>query len=334
MESPDVVVAGAGLIGLSCALGLRSAGLRVVVLERGQAAREASWAAAGMLAANDPAHPDGMQLLATRSIELYDGFLGSIAAAGGGQVAYETKWTLEQENGADEDATLAGLARRDFRRHAEKSLDPRKLTAALRQAVLASGVELREDVAVQSAVERRGGVEVQTKDGTLHGGNFLDCTGAWSRVPVKPAKGHMLRVQAPGLFHVEGLGNVVVRTPELYMVPRLDGTVVIGASVEDVGFDRSIRSEEIDALRAKAAALLPALADVPEAERWIGFRPDTPDHLPLLGRTGEHSFVASGHFRNGILLAPATSRLMTELIREDEVSFNLERYNPGRFVVD
>ena len=100
----------------------------------------------------------------------------------------------------------------------------------------------------------------------------------------------MLRVHAPGALAVHGHGNVTVRTEDIYLLPRLDGSVVIGATIEDAGFDVSTSDADIARLRARAAELLPALAAAPELERWAGLRPDTPDHLPVIGRTGEHSW--------------------------------------------
>jgi glycine oxidase len=332
MRSPDVVIAGAGLIGLSCALELRAAGLSVTVVERGRAGREASWAAAGMLAAEDPAHPEALRPMALHSFKLYRDYLEIIGERSGTHVPYETEWVLERAEGwRHHRTTLAALTGNGYRRHAEPSIDPRNLLAALLEAVKKSGITVQEDSPVRGAFQRDGGIDIKVRDTIVNCGTFLDCTGAWSPAPVHPAKGQMLRVSAPGLMAARGLGNIVVRTPDVYLVPRLDGSVVIGATVEDAGFNRAVHEEDIQHLRAEAAELLPALADAPEVERWAGLRPDTPDHLPLMGRTGEHSFVAAGHFRNGILLAPATAQAMAELILGEPTVLDLAPFRPQRF---
>lgn len=332
MGSPDVVVAGAGLIGLSCALELRAAGLQVTVVERGRAGRQASWAAAGMLAAHDTENPASLRPFAERSIALYPHFLNIIEDLGGLHVPFETEWTLEQADGwRHHRTTLPSLAGEGFRRIAEHSVDPRHLLDALLLATSAAGITLREDTPVRGAYQATGGITLRAGNDLLQTGCFLDCTGAWSTPPVHPAKGQMLKVHAPGAMHTGGLGNIVVRTPDVYLVPRLDGTVVIGATVEDAGFDRTVFEEDIQHLRREAAHLLPSLRDADEVERWSGLRPDTPDHLPILGRTGESSFVATGHFRNGVLLAPATAQVMAEVILQEETSVSISPFHPDRF---
>lgn len=334
MRSPDVVIAGAGLIGLSCALELRAAGVAVTVVERGRAGQQASWAAGGMIGVNDSTHPHPPELMAMaeHSGNLYRDYLEIIAERGGTRVPYETEWVLEQAEGwRHHRTTLSALAGPGYRRHAEPSLDPRKLFAALRDAVTKSDITIQEDTPVRGAFQREGGIDVRVKDSVVSCGTFLDCTGAWSPPPVHPAKGQMLRLNAPGAMSARGLGNIVVRTPDIYLIPRLDGTIVIGSTIEDAGFDRTVHDTDIQHLRAEAAALLPALGDAPEVERWAGLRPDTPDHLPLMGRTGDHSFVAAGHFRNGILLAPATAQAMAELILNEPPVLDLQAFRPQRF---
>ncbi len=351
MPLPDVVIAGAGLIGLACALELDGRGLRVMVLERGRAVREASWAAAGMLAARDPANPEALQPLADLSIGLYPALLDGIRHRGGVDVPIETEWVLERDfeahipagceavNGeakiscaCDVPALLPrGFTGAGFTRRREQSLNPRQLGEAAVRAVRASSVVLRESTPVACVSSSAQGVVVRTAGETFAGGTYLDCTGAWSKGLTRPAKGQMLRVYAPGALAVEGKGNVVVRTEGVYLVPRLDGSIVIGATVEDAGFDTAVHDGDLSALRARAAALVPRADAAPVLERWAGLRPDTPDHLPFLGATGERTFVAAGHFRNGVLLAPATGRVMAELIMGETPRVDLEAFRPGRF---
>lgn len=333
MVLPDVVITGAGLIGLSCALELQSLGMRVTVLERDTAALQASWAAAGMLAAHDLLNPIALRPLSDLSIELYPAFLARIAALTGITVPMETEWTLEgpHPHSATAQHDLSQLQRPGFIRIAEQSLDPRKLTAALVAAVRSTDIDLREHTSVRGWTESADGVEVQAESGSFRAGYVLDCTGAWSDHPVRPAKGQMLRVTAPGVLISPALGNIVVRTPQIYLVPRLDGSVVIGATVEDAGFDTTTHDADLNQLRQHAAALIPSLAEAVEVERWAGLRPDTPDHLPLLGQVSERRFLATGHYRNGILLAPATARVMAQLIQGQQPAATLDSFAPGRF---
>jgi glycine oxidase len=331
MPSPDVVIAGAGLIGLACALECERRGLRVVVLERGRAMRQASWAAAGMLAAHDPANPAALSTLAQHSIALYPAFLEQVAALGGSAVAYETEWTLEPLDGANDEALLPGLNATGLGYLRENSLDPRKLAAAVLAAVRASSITLIEGSPVQSVSEATSEVQVETAGGTLACGSFVDCTGAWGALFVRPAKGQMLRVHAPGLLHSAAHGNVVVRTDDIYLVPRLDGSIVIGATVENAGFDTTVHEAALATLMERATALIPAIADAPRIESWAGLRPDTPDHLPLLGRVGERRLIAAGHFRNGILLAPATARIIGQMSTGEQPQISLHAFAPSRF---
>lgn len=331
MRSPDIVIAGAGIIGLACALECRRRGLRVTVLDKARAGQEASRAAAGMLAAHDPANPAALRPLSERSLSLYPGFLQRVAERAGVAVPIETEWTLERVEGAVADAAPPHVSTANFRRIAEQSLNPRKLTAAVCTAARNSGIDLREGTPVQSYQSSNDAVAVQTEHETIPCERFLDCTGAWSTAPVRPAKGQMLRLHAPGALAAGGLGNVVVRSPEVYLVPRLDGSVVVGATVEDAGFDKTLHDADLQHLRMQAAGLVPALLHAPALESWAGLRPATPDQLPLIGLTGPGTFLAAGHFRNGVLLAPATAHVVAQLLLGEAPGVSLDAFEPGRF---
>jgi glycine oxidase len=124
----------------------------------------------------------------------------------------------------------------------------------------------------------------------------------------------------------------VIRSEGVYLVPRSDGRILIGATVEDVGFDKRVEPEAIKHLQRQAEQLVPALAQAKIHENWAGLRPGTPDDLPVLGETANGGyFVATGHFRNGILLAPITSLVMSRLIRGEAPGFALEAFSPARF---
>ena len=164
----------------------------------------------------------------------------------------------------------------------------------------------------------------------------MDCTGAWAIThasAVLPSKGQMLSVALPESFSL----SLVVRTEEIYIVPRVfglnAGRAVIGATVEDAGFDKTTRPLDIRGLFNSAVRLLPPLAGTPVIEEWAGLRPVTQDRLPILGANTldpRHLF-ATGHFRNGMLLAPATAHLIAQLITGDTPTIDLFPFSPGRF---
>lgn len=335
MHETDVVIAGAGVIGMALALELRGRGRRVTLVERAEPGSGASRAAAGMLAANDPAHPADLQPLATLSEMLYPAFLDYLAQlAPADRVVLQTRWTLEADRDGGAPLQTVGLAADagPFRLLREASIDPRGLVAALVSACQRSGMRVMEATQVRSIDAQGRGLSIETSAGTIACAKFVDCTGAWSSGGIRPVKGQMLRVQLGSRVpHLENRGNVVVRTPSIYVVPRLDGTALIGATVEEKGFCVKTKDSTIADLRARAAALLPAIADAPELERWAGLRPASADGLPSLGEIAENRFVAIGHFRNGILLASGTARVMAELLCGETPSLSLKPFSPDRF---
>lgn len=318
MQYPDVVIAGAGVLGLSLALELRRRDRTVTVLHRDQPGL-ASRAAAGMLAAHDPHHQPGLQPLADLALRLYPGYLEAVRAGSGHAVPIQTEQVLDADaDGAPGCTLLQALSPEAgrFRLHAEQSLDPRDLHTALHAAAIQAGVTLTP---VSAAMADQAGQAT------------VDCTGAWSAAHIRPAKGQVLRVQLPpAALRLPGDGNAVVRTDSIYIVPRLDGSALIGATVEDAGFDLTTRDADLSELRERAAKLLPAAAAAPEVERWSGLRPRTVDDLPVLGEIAPDRYIANGVFRNGILLAPAVARVMAELLTGETPSVSLDAFAPGR----
>jgi glycine oxidase len=317
-RTADIVIAGAGVIGLSLALELHGRGGRVTVLERDIALGHASTAAAGMLAAEDPHNPPALLPLSRYSLSLYASYLQRIEELSGMAVPFQTETTWQY---------LADASRQRF---AEQSIDPRQLATALRTAVQAAGIELQERVGFPQ------------NDTSLATRRLVIAGGAWSStmnpqgfgMPVVPRKGQMLRVKVPDGAKL----TEVHRSEKVYVVPRSTGpqagTALIGATVEDVGFDISTDADDLAMLRSWAAELVPELgsADVaPMLEAWAGLRPTTPDHLPVLGQI-EATFIATGHFRNGILLAPATAVAVADLIEGKKSAVDLKVFAPGRFL--
>jgi glycine oxidase len=352
MHHPDICIAGAGIIGLSLSLELHHRGYRVAVFDRGAPLAEASTAAAGMLAAGDPENPPQLRALANLSLSLYPSFLERIHLLSGLRVPFQTRTTLQSLPShlpiSNSELTPADLAHllptltptsHRFILLDEHSLDPRQLATALLGAVRATTIDLRLHTSILSTRACNAHIEIQSTLGPLTAAKFIDCTGAWatstSHLPnlqVFPKKGQMLAVALPSSLPLD----VVVRTNDIYIVPRTSGPnagrAIIGATVEDAGFDKTLHPSDIANLRSLATELLPPLTRASQLEAWAGLRPATPDELPLLGALPNQSnhLLATGHYRNGILLAPATAHVIAQLISGETPSTDLEPFSPAR----
>jgi glycine oxidase len=337
--SPDFVIAGAGIIGLSLALELDRRGASVTVLDAGAAMQQTSSAAAGMLAVDDPANPPALHPLAQLSASLYPGFLHRIGDLSGSHIPFQTSATLEAGEPlnalADPDQLVPQLNPAGYHFHllAEHSVDPRQLAATLVAAVSATSIDLREHTSLERIAATPTSVRVQTSGDPLQASYLIDCMGAWSPAPVSPRKGQMLAVRIPSGMNL----SCVVRTPDIYIVPRTvgpnAGRAIIGATIEDAGFDLTVHSIDILTLNAKAVSLLPALAEAEFLESWSGLRPATVDGLPILGPAPRQPryILATGHFRNGILLAPATAHLIAQFLSGEDPSLDLAQFDASRF---
>ena len=320
----EILIAGAGIIGLSLALELHTRGFQVVVLERNTALQQASTAAAGMLAAEDPHNPPALLPFSRFSLSLYPAFLHRIESLSGLSVPFQT------------DTTVQYLSDGSTQQLAEHSLDPRQLAAALLASVRATSIDLREHTELRFAAEdSHSKLRVETDRGTLTPDILIRAQGAWATPQARPAKGQMLRVQLPATLPL----RQVHRGEHIYIVPRTQGpqkgTALIGATVEDADFDATIHPASLAHLRTLAAQFLPQLADetaAPQVEAWAGLRPATADSLPLLGALSASQFIATGHFRNGILLAPATAVIMADLIEGKSPAIGITPFSPARFV--
>ena len=334
MSHPDYVIAGAGIIGLSLALELHHRGASVTVLEAGTALAQTSSAAAGMLAVDDPANPPALRPLAFLSASLYPAFLGRIAALSAEQVPFQTSITYE--SGPDATASLPDfLTPGDlrFEQISEHSVDPRQLAQALLAAVRATSITLLEQTALTRLSMGPASVRIETTNSPISTSALIDCMGSWSPAPVSPRKGQMLAVQIPEDLALDS----VIRTPDVYIVPRTSGPnagrAIIGATIEDAGFDLTVHPLDILTLNARAVKLIPALERAPFLESWSGLRPATADGLPLLGPLARQPryILATGHFRNGILLAPATAHVLASLLANEPPGIDLAPFAPTRF---
>jgi glycine oxidase len=370
-SAPRIAIIGGGVIGL--AIGWRlSPTCRVEIFERDRVGRGASWAAAGMLAAGLETEPGEERLLALTqaSQRMWPGFAREVEAASGALIGYRDDGTIAVALNRDDAERLrftyefqrglgialdwlAGAQVRAREPHlagavagvfsaCDHAVDNRLLVAALHAAFIRSGGVVYENAEAGLDIEggRVRGVHV---DGRLMPADIaIVAAGAWSREidglpeaarpPVRPIKGQMLALamnaDAPLLRHV-------VWAPKAYLVPRRDGRLIIGATVEERGFDVGITAGGLLALLEGAWRAVPAIEELPVLESWAGLRPGCRDDAPVIGPSPvEGLILATGHHRNGILLAPITAAAVAELVLSGRLPeairpFGLERFAPA-----
>jgi glycine oxidase len=366
MKRFDVAIAGGGLIGGSIALELARAGLHVGLFERQTPGQEASWAGAGILSpAPENAAMVSLVPLARASMSLYPDFVQNVEEISGQNAGYRPKGTLQalfSATAREELSTIIALhhglglkaeplSAQDARelepalsdeveaavlRPDEASVDNRALASAIFEAARRSGVQIFEGARV-NAIWRESarcaglyvdGEKIAAQWTAIAAGCFsAQIEGAATIAPVRPAKGQMIALRADDV-QIER----VLWSENIYLVPRDDGRILVGATVEHVGFDKNVTAGGLEKLLRAAIELAPSLANARVVETWAGLRPDSPDHLPILGPADlDGLLVATGHFREGILLTPITARLMREWITERRVSVDWERFSPLRF---
>jgi len=366
MNHFDVAIAGGGLIGSAIALELAQAGLSVGVFEKGEPGREASWASAGILSPA-PEAPGMIPIvpLAKASMDLYPGFVANVEEISGQSVGFRPFGTMDalfSRDAARDLSTLIalhhglGLRAEPLRpeearelepalspeveaaalRPEEASIDNRALTRAVLRAAQQSGAEIFQDHDVEAIWHEKGrcaglklrNENVSAKWTIIAAGCFsANIEGVAAYAPVRPAKGQMVSMRADEL-KIER----VLWSEKVYLVPRNDGRMLAGASVEYVGFDKHVTAGAVEKILSDAIELVPGLAKARIEETWAGLRPDSPDHLPILGPTDlDGLLMATGHFRSGVLLTPVTARLMREWITQQWVTVDWERFSPMRF---
>jgi glycine oxidase len=351
VKSWDVIIVGGGIIGLSLAIELRKNSATVLVVERGEPGREASYAAGGMLVDNPLETAPALQELATASTTMYPEFVHELQTESGKAIDFRRYGTIFfPESGqrshpalqaaglpaplAEFEPSLAVSGRQAFYL-AERSVDPRQLMVAALHAAKRRGVDMSSGDAVTAVNISHGHVSgVITNKTSFAAPSVVNCAGAWSgRIapdpfPTRPVKGQMLYVVSPA----RELLKHVVRSPEVYVIPRSDGRLLIGTTLEEAGFDKRTDPDTIQRLRQAAVALIPELKNARILEDWAGLRPGTPDGLPILGATSTPGYyIATGHFRDGILLAPVTARIMGRVLAGQNPVFDLDAFSPGRF---
>ncbi len=371
-EALDAIVVGGGVIGLACAWRAARRGLRIRVLERDGPGAGASSVAAGMLAPVGEVNwgEDALMRMAIASARAWPTFASELAADSGLEVDYEACGALHVALDRDEaeelrrrfelmeslDLDVAWLRGRECRElepglapacaggvHAphEAAIDPRQLLTALAAAVEHRGGEVSIEAEVADALIDRGRlVGVVTADGREHRADrVVLATGAWSgtapwlppegRPPVRPVKGQILTLRAgPDSKPCDR----IVTSGRVYLVPRQDGRIVIGATVEERGFDVQVTAGGVHELLREAYRALPEIAELELVETLAGLRPGTPDNAPLIGPGGlEGLLLATGHYRNGILMTPLTSDSIAALLASELPPDAAGPAHPGRF---
>ena len=368
--SPDVIVVGAGAIGTSIAYQLAKAGVKVMVFERGQVGGQATGASAGMIQINpDRSTPPALSTLGLESARLFPSLATELEERTGMDIGYrpapllhvalheddEPKlrahraWQLDHGvavawlDGAailDLEPTLNPAARAALYYPDDHQVMPRALAHALARTAVDLGAVVREGTGIDRLLtvgDRVVGVAIGGE--TVHAAEVVIATGAWAAswaealqtpIPVRPVRGQMVALRTIGT----GLRNVV-SSADGYILTKPDGLTYVGTTVEDAGYDARPTAAGIAGLLAFVPRLAPRLADAAFSSAWAGLRPGTPDGLPLLGRIPGWQGVslAAGHFRHGILLAPITGELITDLLARRRPRLALDAFDPGRFVV-
>jgi glycine oxidase len=338
----DAIVVGAGIIGASIAWRLAQSGLHVTLLDSGRMGGEASWAGAGMLAPGGEVEQQSPWLdLALESLRLYPAFVGELEQETGLSIDFQQNGAVEvamtSEEALDLEARSAllqkmGIPSRPIDPHEVELLtrdaaaaqffpedalvDPRDVMRALRAACGLRGVDLHEGVRVHRICAGTGQVRLETSAGPLDGVRAVLAAGAWSgeievragSLPVNPprafpVRGHLLAYRLP-----PGSLLPLVRHGHTYLLQRAGGFTVAGTTSERVGFDRTVDPDAVAGIRTRAARLLPCLEPLEPCDVWVGFRPGIESDEPAIHRLeGLAVWLAYGHYRNGILLAPATA---------------------------
>ncbi len=366
MSLPDVIIVGGGVMGCGIALRLRQAGVTVTVLERSIPGAEASSAAAGILAPQMESEGPGPFLeLCLRSRALFAGLATELRELTGVDIAYlpcgVLKTAFSEAQAHHLEATVAwqhGLGLRaelldgaqarqlepQLSPHAlaaahfpdDHQVDNRLLVRALSMAAARVGATFRSGY-VRGVLVESGRVTGVDLDGEpLRAAIVIIAAGSWSGLVqgvsldprvVRPARGQMLQLQTR-----LPLASHILTSEKGYLVPRADGRMIAGSTMEFAGFDKQVTAEGLARILSMALELCPALGQASVSESWAGFRPYTEDHLPILGPGPLPGLLlATGHFRNGILLAPLTARLLTQCVLGDHPSIELAPFHYARF---
>jgi glycine oxidase len=366
-----ILIIGGGIIGSSVAWRLAREGARVTVLERARLGQEASWAAAGMIAPQAEAQGPGPFFdLCIRARDVFESAVEELRAESGIDPEYDrtgilylafnaseraeleerAQWQLKAGGAVEE---LSGATAREiepaispdvaYALHMphDRRIDNRKLTQAYAGAAIAKGAKFIEGASVESVIIRNGGATaVRTHDGRIHEAEvIINAAGAWAgeirgleadNVATYPVRGQMLcfeirpRAVNRSVFSLRG-----------YLVPRHDGRILAGSTMEEAGYDKSVTLAGIEKIARGAVDMIPALTSIPFREAWAGLRPATKDFLPVLGPSPSiaNVFYATGHFRSGILLSALTGNVLCDLVHGRKPAIDLTPFVPARFTM-
>ncbi len=339
--SSDVVIIGGGIIGLAIAVELRQRGASVTVFSRNRK-QAASYAAAGMLAPHAEGLTGKMRELCLKSRWLYPEWTNKLTQLTGLETGYYPCGILapvyqlpdspsrQMSQSLWLDKTAIQLYQRGLGSDVvggwwypeDGQVDNRKVMTALGQAAEILGVSIKEGIAVTAITQKESKIHsISTSQGEFTASVYVLAGGSWVSqllpLPVRPIKGQMLALRMPNALDQPLPLQRVLFAPRTYLVPRQDGRLIIGATVEDQGWTPNNTPQGIQTLLQRAMCLYPALGNWPIEDYWWGFRPSTPDELPILGQSDcENLILATGHYRNGILLAPVTAQLISDLISD------------------
>ncbi|MHB1245186.1 MAG: glycine oxidase ThiO [Sulfuriferula sp.] len=353
--NPDFIIIGGGVIGLSSALELARDGASVTVLERGAAGAEASWAGGGILSPLLPwDYPEAVSGLCDRGVQLYPQWSADLMSISGidpeflasGMLALppmdelvaeswcvQHGWHHAYEAAQQRVPGLAQDSRALWLPDVAQVRNPR-LVQALRVAALDAGVKLQERVEVTHvALAEPARIDyLDTAQGKQQASAYIIAAGAWSQAvlgeiaphwPIKPMRGQMLLFKAAP----ELLPHIVYRQG-IYLIPRRDGHILAGSTIEDVGFDKSTTEAARQMLYNAATDILPALRSLPIVQHWSGLRPGSPDNIPTIDRHPviENLYANAGHFRYGVTMAPASALLLADLISDRKPALDMTAY--------
>ncbi|WP_240418920.1 glycine oxidase ThiO [Paenibacillus periandrae] len=362
-RSTSAIIIGGGIIGCTIAWELARSGIRCTLVDKGALNQEASTAAAGMLGAQVETHqPGAFYELCRMSQQLYREWSEDIHQISAISPQYIAQGILRAAFHADDEQELksrlhwiqdaewlstpemlaieAGLSphiRGGLRFAQDHQIHPVQLAKALQAGLHKLGCEIREWTPVLGLIERQGRIEgVRTAEASLYADHVIICAGAWGsslidplglELPIFPVKGQCIsvRTETPVL-------QGTVFTQGCYIVPKLDGSMIIGATQEEAGFNKRCHVSVISDLFAKAVKLLPSLEQAELVSTWAGLRPGTRDGLPFIGTSAQAPglTIAMGHYRNGILLAPATGKLIKQQILGEQTTIDLTPFSPDR----
>jgi glycine oxidase len=361
----NVIVVGAGIVGCAVGYELAARGARVRLLDMRGIGRGATRASAGVLCPHIEGHAAPLRQLGVRSLAMYDDFVARARDEARRPIEYRRNGTLEVALAQEEAQQLKATAKAHARDGIDHQyLEPREalalepalsphvagallvpihgyvgvtgFTEALVAAAEARGASVDRGVAVRSVTARGGGVQVDTPSGRFEADAVVVAAGSWSGnvalgeppVPVKPIRGQLLHLRCGA-----APASRVIWGSACYMVPWQDGTLLVGATVEDVGFDERATAAGVHDLLHHASVLLPAASGAAFQGVRVGLRPATADELPIVGRSSRHPGViyATGHYRNGVLLAPLTAVAVADLVLDGRSAPELAITDPARF---